>query len=330
MFGRDQPVWNRDVDKLADPELLKILSRGSGAPPPVTFNTTLAAYKGWIVDQVNPYGNSKWVLPLGVYHRIRRGRGTQYCPQCLKTPPGPYYRRCWRLAFVVACPVHGVELLDECPNCHAPVCYHRRGMGDRNGLPDGSIELCFQCGTDLSRARATPIPRDEMQFHRYLAEGLSNGWVKAPDGRPVYAHLYLDVLHQLMKLMVSRHARGLGEIVSSKAGITMITPPAGHFEIEHLCVSDRRQLLLMSRWVLDRWPDRFLRICRDNKIWSAWLLRDMTSIPWWFASVVQHELYVRYNQVDPGYSKQWRRYRERRNRLNTKLATDAAHSASSR
>jgi hypothetical protein len=172
-----------------------------------------------------------------------------------------------------------------------------------------------------------------MEFHRYLAGGLTNGWVKAPDGRPVYAHLYFDVLHQLMKLMVSKRSRGLGEIVSTKARITMITPPAGHFEIEHLGVSDRRQLLLLARWVLDRWPDRFVSLCRENRIWSAWLLRDMTSIPWWFASVIERELYIRYNQVDPEYSRKWQRYRERRNRArlsSEQEAPDDAHLVSSR
>ena len=71
-FG-DRSIWNRDIDKLADESLLKILVVGTGTPPEQVFNTTLAAYRDWLYLQHNPYGNTQWVLPLGVYHRLRRG-----------------------------------------------------------------------------------------------------------------------------------------------------------------------------------------------------------------------------------------------------------------
>lgn len=311
MIGRDRPIWNRDSDKLADPEILQILARGTGIQYVDAFNTTLAAYNAWIYLEHNPYGNSKWILPLGVYHRFRRGNGIQYCPKCLANDREPYFRRKWRLGFVTVCAEHAIELLDGCPACRAPVCYHRREMGRRNSLPDGNMELCFRCGQNLSRVDSISISDEEMDFHRYLAKGLSNGWIEAPGGNPVYAHLYFDVLHQIMKLLVSKRSRELGKIVGQASGIPEIIPSAGHVEIEHLTISARRQLLRQAQWLLTDWPNRFISLCCGNRVWSTWLLRDMTTVPWWFASVVQRELHIRFGAADSGHNRLVKNYRSR-------------------
>lgn len=82
MCGRDRAIWNRDIDKLADPGLLAILAKGSGAGPERSFQTTLPAYKNTLYSDHNAYGNTQWIHPLGVYHRLRRGYGVQFCPKC--------------------------------------------------------------------------------------------------------------------------------------------------------------------------------------------------------------------------------------------------------
>lgn len=306
LFGERQ-IWNRDIDKLADLEMFKILERGTGTPIETVRNTSLMAYKNWIVDDVNAYGNSRWILPLGIYHRIRRSNGIQYCPKCLADPKGPYYRRRWRLGFVVACAEHATTLQDECPACKAPISFHRREMGNKAEFPDGRIELCFRCQQDLSRVPSIEIPSSEMKFHHFLANSITNGWVEAPDGKPVYAHLYLDVLHQIMKLLISSNSRGLGTIVSNASGLALVQT-ARQTEIEHLNVSERHQLLLSAQWLLTDWPDRFIKLCKDHDVWSAWVLRDMKSIPWWYASVIQRELYIRYAPFDPEYNRKVKRY----------------------
>lgn len=326
MCGRDRAIWNRDIDKLADPELLTILSKGTGTNPERAFETTLAAYQNTLYLDHNPYGNTQWIMPLGVYHRLRRGNGMQYCPQCLAAKPkegqpipptgpdGPYFRRKWRLGFVVACVEHELELLDCCPVCDSPVCFHRREMGQRSSLPDGNIGLCSNCNHDLARSRTARISEDELEFHRFLQDGLTNGWMLAPDERPVYAHLYFTVLHQIMKLLVSKRSRGLGSIVSNESGIEGVPIPRVNGEIEKLPVPERRRLLLQARWLLADWPNRFVRLCKDNDIWSAWILRDMKEAPYWFASVVQRELYVRFAPFDAAYNRRCRRFKEKQDR----------------
>lgn len=311
MFGRDRSIWNRDTDKLADPELLHFLAEGTGASPERTRQTTLAAYEGWIYQTHNPNGNTPWILPLGIYHRLRKGRGVQYCPKCLESSKEAYFRRSWRVGFVVACPEHGVELLSSCLHCNAPVCFHRREMGFRSSLPDGNMRYCFNCNYDLAKANVQTLPSDEMKFHRYLADGLSNGWMIAPSGNPVYAHLYFEVLHQVMKLLMSRRSRQLGIVVSATANLPAVPVPAGHVELEHLGVEDRRRLLLQAKWLFEEWPERFVSVCRKNQIWSTWLLRDMQEGPFWFTSVVQRELSIRFAPFAADYNRQVKRYREK-------------------
>ena len=45
---------------------------------------------------------------------------TKVCPACLDEGPG-YDRLFWRLRPVILCPTHGRLLIDQCPNCQAPV-----------------------------------------------------------------------------------------------------------------------------------------------------------------------------------------------------------------
>lgn len=160
MFSRDRHIWNRDIDKLADPEILKILARGTGATEEQTRQTTLRAYEGWIYSAHNPYGNTKWIL--------------------------------------------------------------------------------FSC-----------------------------------------------------------RCRNLGALVSKASGFNTVPVPPRHVEIEHLNVAERRLLLLQAHWLLDEWPHRFVRLCKDNQIWSAWILKDMPEAPFWFSDVIHKELYVRHAPYDP-------------------------------
>jgi len=125
-------IWNRDIDKCADEALLDVLSRKTAVSRSDVSRTTLAAYEGYVYERHNANGNTLWIMPLGVYHRTRTGFGLQYCPKCLSEDDVPYYRRCWRLAFITCCETHAVTLLDRCNQCGAAVNFHRDEMGDRH------------------------------------------------------------------------------------------------------------------------------------------------------------------------------------------------------
>lgn len=156
-------IWNRDVDKLADKEIVRLLAQKTGTSYERAFATTLAAFEGYLYEKHNPYGSTPWLMPLGIYHRLRKRRGLQYCPACLTEDPDPYFRRHWRLAFVTVCVKHGLELLDCCVRCRSPVNFHRVKA-------DAPLSQCYRCKKDLasfvSCQRAADDSEAAFQRHR--------------------------------------------------------------------------------------------------------------------------------------------------------------------
>ena len=96
-------------------------------------------------------------MPLGKaghagYRPTRAGLAC--CPVCLAQ--SPFLRREWRLSFVTACPSHGVELLDACPECGAAYAPLSNGLG-RGRSWVGQRELpfawCAECGHDFGEGQ---------------------------------------------------------------------------------------------------------------------------------------------------------------------------------
>lgn len=145
VFGKEHQVWNRDVDRLAPPWLLQVITVGTGVSPHLADNTTMKLFEGRLFEHRNRGGQLRWVLLLGQYHRLHQGFGMQYCPLCLGEDSEPYYRLSWRLAFYTFCPRHQTLLLDRCHACGAPVAFHRIELGrpgryDTPSLVPGQIE----------------------------------------------------------------------------------------------------------------------------------------------------------------------------------------------
>ena len=113
-------VWNRDIDKSADEEVVRVLAGKTATSLERAWSTVLSAYEGRLFESYNYYGPTPWLLPVGVYHRVRQRYGQQFCPRCLAEDEEPYYRRRWRLAFMVCCEHHRVTLCDRCPRCTSP------------------------------------------------------------------------------------------------------------------------------------------------------------------------------------------------------------------
>jgi len=292
---RHKPIWNRDIDKSADEEILRVLSEKTATPIERVRQTTLAAYEGWLYEKHNPYGNTKWIMPVGVYHRMRKRPGLQYCPMCLREDEDPYFRRRWRLAFVTLCEKHGRLLLDRCPRCKSPVNFHR------NQIDKKSITLCFRCGKDL---REAPQPSDirvraQVGQQVFLLKTLSDGWVMIPGSGPVYSHFYFDVLHQLMRLLAGGERSVPLRLVTSVSVRWKADEPRftqNDNEIETLGPRGRCILLSRGMWLLVDWPPRLVGVGRKHGIWSSALLRDMDRPPFWYWRVIHEQLY------EPSYS----------------------------
>jgi len=93
-------VWNRDIDSSATSETLFSLSRQTGVSFEELKSAMLSSYEGKIFEKHNPNGCTKWILPLGIFHRTRHKFGLQYCPECIFFDQAPYYRKKYCQTFL--------------------------------------------------------------------------------------------------------------------------------------------------------------------------------------------------------------------------------------
>lgn len=290
-------IWNRDVDRSADSEVLATLVRRTGASAESVEATTLCAYEGVLFEQYNPTGTTQWIMPLGIYHRTRRSYGLQFCPRCLDEDAEPYYRRAWRLACVSMCVRHEVMLLDRCPDCAAPVIFHRGDLGQRSKRVAESLTDCHVCGLDRRLAAVEDAARwadglDLLIQHR-LARIIREGWMWVSGEGPCYSHLFLRVLRHLSHLLAfGAKAEVLRGEVCRRFGVPNFTVAVQGRQrvIEWLDVRTRRCVLLTAMLLLQDWPHALVEICERNRIWSSVLLGDLKPVPHWYARVVQEYL----------------------------------------
>ncbi len=289
-------IWNRDIDRCADNRILKELSKRTRTPFNRVEETTLTAYEGLLYERHNAQGNTPWIMPLGVYHRVRRMHGTQYCPRCLAEDKEPYFRRQWRLGFVTVCTKHRCLLFDSCPRCDAAINFHRDELGERSKQVATGMSRCFMCKLDLRDVNGF-APYDacteSIDYQYRLMQALSDGWIDIGEGLKVYTVLYFSVLRQLMRVLASKRGAKLLAALCREAGISFFTRPffAGRTDIESLRIAERHKLKSLAAYLLTEWPRRFVMICTTERVWSSTLLRDFETAPFWFWSIVHHHLY---------------------------------------
>jgi TniQ len=287
MAGNQHTVWNRDVDRMAPPDLIQNLVELTGVAAETIRAYTLAHVAEQIDVDHHPNGNATWLLPLGVWHRKRLRKGVQFCPICLRMDKRPYVRRSWRLAYYTECEHHRVLLMDSCPGCGAPLNYFRGELGTRSKVDSEPISTCTGCGYDLRYAQADRFDWSDWQLTvatRTLHLMNDFGWATI-DGRNYKpAHELLLVVRQLIRVMSS----GLraGQLYDAVAGALW---PDGYRvlsergkDFERRDVVERHRLFGMAVWLLMDWPGRFERAFRYANIQRNSLTRDMKVVPAWY------------------------------------------------
>lgn len=292
-FGREATLWNRDIDRSASDTLLETLSEQTGSCVAELRGGMLSAYEGTLFERHNAFGNTKWILPLGIYHRKRRGFGIQFCPLCLFADPVPYFRRKWRLAFVTICDQHNCLLHDRCPSCHAPVIYFRNDLGRRKDYTLTSHTLCWQCGFDLCRAPAFSPPAPDglsIVALRSLVAFHDIGWWFQGDATMPYGQLYFDALHHLAMFLSSIRGRRLLGFIEQDTGWRALSGGQLKRErFEQRSVRVRHTLLVAALWLLEGWPDRFVRAANSSGLSQSRILNG-EALPFWFESEVRLNL----------------------------------------
>lgn len=275
-FGRERQIWNRDIDHHAPAWLLDGLEAHTGVQRARLEAMTLRAFESVVFERFNETGNTRFLMPLSIFHRTRRAYGQQFCPLCLTEDKTPYLRRRWRLSLAVVCAKHGVLLQDRCGGCGSPLVPHRTDMNTTGTFPRRStLRQCGHCWGSVVAA-AAPVTRDANDMQLRIDRALDLGFVTLSNQGAVYSHLYFDGLRQLMN------------------GLTALGPFSGQRgSFDRANVGDRLQRLHTAVALTDDWPNRFLRFCSKTKGPYTAFTKDSAEIPYWIASVLRQQLLSR-------------------------------------
>ena len=215
--------------------------------------------------RTTPQGQASLVMAAGMNGRLRREHGLAFCPGCLAEGM-PHYRRAWRLAFVVACPTHGIALRDACPRCAKLIAPHR--------TPVGRIGRCHACDADLA-APAAAIPPDgpTMALQCLLEARLGDGCVDdgfSPFGGP-------GAFQTLRALVSATTQRDTRRRLAGALDFDLATPAPGRLMFEQARIALRAEWLgLIARWTM-RWPEGFVDTARSAGITQRRFARRRTS-----------------------------------------------------
>jgi len=275
-------LWSSDIDMHASDGLLAALSFKSALPLEQLRSMTLKAYEGFLFEKLHANtGGTQFINPLGLRGRRSKLPGLRYCPYCLNEDLVPYFRKKWRLAFSVVCLKHKCYLLDRCLECGTPIMPYL-------SCNRGKLGNCYKCEQSiLSGKFAVYVDNsDILNSVSALYSTLDKGFILI-SGQPVSSHLYFQILHQILKLMMSpRYGQNMQNALDFEL------PDISNLRtFEALPAAIQSQLLNKALWLLDKWPERFIEVCCQEKVFSSELLRDLKQAPFWYWEVVVRLLY---------------------------------------
>ena len=298
----NQSVLARDIDLSKDPLILETLAEKTITPPTRVFATTLVSYEGWVIDQMRR--QAPWILARHLRVRQQKWYGLQYCPWCLASDEEPYFRRQWRLAFVVSCLKHRALLLDRCQKCGSAVCYERQSSKKFDHAEPWMLTQCHECNCDLREWAGNryyvAVDAAELEFQASLEGTLRQGWVELPHRGWVYSHLFFSGLYHMIGRFIDGQIAGrLQMALRQSYGINLtIDFSIGQKQfVERLDVAQRRGLLQAVSRLLQEWPDTFVEFCRANNVASHLLIRSKRPVPFWYWRVVREYLTKTPHQV---------------------------------
>lgn len=289
VFGSDKSIWNRDIDKLAPDWLIDRLFECIGASMETILNTTLKSYEGILYEHHQPNGNTKWILPLGVYHRIRRGHGLQFCPCCLEEDAAPYFRKHWRLAFSTICTKHNCYLLDACPKCESPIAPHRADMQGRQYFPHADLHAhCWKCGFDLRSAQGTEVKDSaSVRLQLQLEFALEHGYADWAGNPTMHSIVFFEGVRELIAGITSKQTRErLRESLLLNGHVLSDWP---HMQFEMNSQSHRRDLFQALAMALEHWPANFIGLIQECHLRYADLKGDSEQRMYWYEEVIRRE-----------------------------------------
>jgi TniQ len=262
-------VWSRDMDHGTDHEVLQVLTAKTATPRARVLATTVRGYRGYRPEDLRRLKRPPWLLRLGLHSFTRSRPWLQYCPQCLREDVDPYFRRCWRLAFVTVCPTHARRLLDRCEACGAVVNFHRL-PGDAE-----TMTQCHGCWGDLRGAQAPTLRRIAedhrvVQFQTFLLTTMRTGTCRVTGANAIPGARFFGMLHRRVRIFLAAlYAPAFQEAFGAYGPSRWL--PSDHAgpaqrSIEGLGVEDRFKLMRFVSWWFGQWLAPFLRRAAEAQL----------------------------------------------------------------
>lgn len=291
-------IWSQcDIDRIINRAFLEFIAERTGTSLNKVLATSLTEYQGRLFEIQSSAGTTPWLMPYDD-GRTRKAIyfGLQYCPFCLLEDKAPYFRRHWRLAFVVFCVKHNVMLLDRCAKCFGTINFY---LNTQNEYKRGdSLTVCHQCKSDLREAtsKITYIhDTDILNFQKNLLESAEHDWAEIPYIEQLYSLMFFDGLRNLAYALVGRHpsTRDLLRRALEYYGIQAMTPQLPRrATFEALGLNIRRAVILVIQKLLDYWPNEFINFNKSIGIeispWTRKRLRNTP--PFWYWSIIELHL----------------------------------------
>lgn len=227
----------------------------------------MRSYTGLVFPSAG-HGKAQFLLPLGVFHRIRTAPGQQWCPQCFATDERPYWRKAWRLAFNTTCLKHGILLADRCQDCGTPVSVQK------------SLDFtCYKCGAHFDehpcQLAKSVVLQTQGQFD-YVINGLAgdnypfNFGVKHPTA------FFRIVWHLLSMLSAGPRSGQLRKTIEQHRNLETMNDPkfvSGN-RFEDLGVNSRYLLIERLAYLISGWPWMMIGYCQDSDFLWSWIVKD--------------------------------------------------------
>jgi len=280
VFGCDENLWNRDIDRCKNEEILVRLERITGARHEEVVETTFNAYEGLIYEGVSTGGISQWLMPLGIHGRTRTLPGLCYCPVCLSLDSHPYFRKEWRLAYKTICTKHHVYLIEECPKCHEVIIPHRSDVKLRGIYPiENQSVYCWKCGYNLMQSPIELCHNEELlSIDSMIENGLCEGYVYV-SGENIKTLAFMIGLREIITGLYGNESLRRMRYKCKKENISNV-------QFECMRLRNRCEVMKSISRLLCSWPYKFNEMIKNKNIRYSDLVKSGHTLPYWYQKVV--------------------------------------------
>lgn len=179
-----------------------------------------------------PDGNPAPLTTKGTPQLLRHLRLMQpkICPCCVAERG--VVDAAWDLRIMLACPTHGVALLDHCPTCHNRLSWYRRGLN-----------RC-QCGHEFTMEEQRPVPQHTSDLLRVIDDTL---YGILTDPNPVSGIPAADLQRM-----------GIDDLLKLLARFATVLLYRGQNAVTGISSYDLELLIRLSG-IFENWPNQFLQ-----------------------------------------------------------------------